>query len=125
IYWAEVSNQCGITRDSITIQSILPIVDIGNDTIIACLGDVVFLDATTASATYLWQDNSTSSSYAVTIDGRYRVDVMVDGCVGADSLWVFFVSRTNAEVVDTTICVGDTLFMGTERPFSIYTWNNG
>ncbi|MBL7942805.1 MAG: hypothetical protein JNM00_08570 [Flavobacteriales bacterium] len=47
-----------------------PDLDLGPDQTV-CEGDIVLFDATTAGATYLWQDGSVSATYAATIPGTY------------------------------------------------------
>jgi hypothetical protein len=42
----------------------IPIVNLGNDTVI-CDGEILTLDANAQNATYLWQNNSTNSTYDV------------------------------------------------------------
>lgn len=61
-----------LTNLSITM---LPIVNLGNDTSILN-GSLITLDATgTPNATYLWQDGSTDSVYVVSDSGIYSVTV--------------------------------------------------
>ena len=61
-----------LTRLSVTM---LPIVNLGNDTSILD-GQTLTLDATgTPNATYLWQDGNTDSIYVVSDSGTYSVSV--------------------------------------------------
>ncbi|MFK7807773.1 MAG: gliding motility-associated C-terminal domain-containing protein, partial [Saprospiraceae bacterium] len=54
-----------------------------------CPGDVnLFLDASVANATYLWQDGTSGATYQVNDPGIYWVDVSVTGCVRRDSFLV-------------------------------------
>src|SRR5690606_15424578 len=48
--------------------------NLGNDTAL-CQGETLTLYATTANATYLWQDNSTNPTFNVTQQGTYWVQV--------------------------------------------------
>lgn len=73
-----------------------PMVDIGGDTTL-CMGDSLVLDATVTGATYVWQDNSTSSSLIARDSGVYWVQVMAaNGCVSSRSLTL---------LIDTTCTV--------------------
>jgi len=75
LYWVEVTdtNNCK-ARDSVNITFILPqTVNIGND-ITICQGETLILDATNSNTTYLWQDNSTSPTFSVTLQGVYWVE---------------------------------------------------
>jgi len=47
-----------------------------NDTTL-CDGEIMILDATTAGATYLWQDGTTTPIYNVSDAGFYSVDVIM------------------------------------------------
>jgi gliding motility-associated-like protein len=105
IYWAEISNGCASRRDSINItQNPLPVVNLGNDTNL-CPGNTLVLNATTASATYLWENNSTSPTLTVSSAGLYWVDVTVNGCSKRDSITVGIISPGNFKIGrDTTYC---------------------
>ena len=93
IYWVSVSNSCDTLSDTIIItQSIAPVVNLGNDTAL-CTGQNLFLDATNTNATYLWQDNSTASTYVVLVDGTYAVTVTgPTGCTVSDDIVVSYAS---------------------------------
>ncbi len=58
---------------------------LGQDTTI-CFGWPYLLDATVPEATYLWQDGSTDSIYAVSEPGKYWVTVTKDDCSKTDSI---------------------------------------
>lgn len=62
-------------------------VNIGNDTII-CPSETLILVATKENATYLWQDNSTGSTFDVTQAGTYWVEVTIDSCIASDTIIV-------------------------------------
>lgn len=90
-YWVQVnSGGCNVKVDTFYVQMTpLPVVDLG-DTLVNCNGANLVLDATTANATYLWQDNSTDATYAVTTPNTYWVNVTVDGCSSIDIVRVEF-----------------------------------
>ena len=66
-----------------------PTIDLGNDTTL-CQGESITLDATKSNATYLWQDNSTDSTFTVTQQGSYWVDVTVNNCKVSDTIIIDF-----------------------------------
>ncbi len=73
--WVAVSNNCGIALDSIHVcYKSVPLVSIGNDTVL-CTGEHVLLNASLPDATYLWLDGSTDSTFNVTQQGTYSVEV--------------------------------------------------
>ena len=79
-YWVDVSNICGTSRDTfiLTIQN-PPQVNFSNDTTF-CLDESISLSAFSQGANYLWQDNSTNSSFIVSQAGLYSVVVTVGAC---------------------------------------------
>lgn len=86
-YWAQNSNACGTTRDSIVIStSPSPIVNLGNDTAL-CAGHSLILNASTASATYHWQNSSVNATLNVSTAGTYAVTVTTSaGCTASDAI---------------------------------------
>jgi len=88
VYWVEVRTQCDTVGDTITVRfEPPPDVDVGQDTSL-CEDQVLVLDATTAGATYLWQDSSTASTTVVANPGYFWVTVNRNGCMGTDTLLV-------------------------------------
>ena len=124
IYWVEVTtNNCSI-RDSIeVIYNPLPTVDLGNHATILCEGETITLDATTSNATYLWQDNTTKSTYEVTQPGRYWVQVTVNNCSVTDTIEVINPMTINLGN-DTTLCLGKTMLLNATTPNATYLWQD-
>jgi gliding motility-associated-like protein len=76
---------CSYT-DSIQVNYVAnPVFDLGSDTII-CDQDVLILDATTANASYIWQDGSNNPTYSVSEAGSYWSQVRVGNCTSEDSI---------------------------------------
>ncbi len=125
-YWVQLTNNCGVFTDSILINYIaLVTVDLGNDTNL-CQGDILLLDATTASATYLWQDNSTNPTFNVNQQGTYFVEVNVSNCSDADTIQVNFGLLPIADIgADTTLCTGEIMNLNAATPGAIaYLWHD-
>lgn len=60
---------------SVTVRvNHLPSFTFGSDTTL-CLSETMFLDATSLGAKYLWQDSTTNSTYNITQQGVFHVDV--------------------------------------------------
>ena len=75
-YWVDVTVDNCTERDSIYISYIpAPIVDFG-DAHAVCAGESITLDATNISASYVWQDNSISSSLTIWEPGIYWAEVI-------------------------------------------------
>jgi len=71
-----------------TISSSPPVnnvVSLGADTTL-CQDEILVLDASTLSATYLWQDNSTNPTFNVTLQGTYWVEVTTCSMVFSDTI---------------------------------------
>lgn len=126
-YWVEVTDACGSNYDSVWVNyTALPVVDLGNDTVL-CDGQNMVLDATTTGATYTWQDNTTNATYTVTQPGSYSVELSVNGCLGSDTVDVAYyppvmVTTSN----DTMVCTGTTIDLiaqGTGGATFDYYWS--
>ena len=87
-YWVDVTNpQNCTTRDSIVVTvNTAPVVNLGPD-LTLCAGDSVVLNAgSTAGASYLWSDNSTAQTLAVSSTGVYYVTASTAvGCSASDT----------------------------------------
>ena len=92
IYWVKVTtNNCSTTDSIIVYYNQLPKANLGNDTTI-CQGETLTLDVSAKDATYLWQDNSTNSSFIVKQPGLYWVKVTINNCSNTDSIIVGYYS---------------------------------
>lgn len=68
-----------------------PVVDLGPDTVM-CVGTTLLLDAGAGFSSYLWSDNSTSQTLAVTGPGTYSVLVTnAMGCQNFDAILVSYI----------------------------------
>ena len=125
-YWVEVTNGCGSILDTIIIDyRNFDNTDLGNDTSV-CPGDSLLLDATTPNAShYIWQDNSTDSSFLVTIQGTYSVEVG-NGCdTLRDSIDVFYINPPAINLGnDTSRCFYDSITLDGKLPGVNYLWYN-
>jgi gliding motility-associated-like protein len=114
-------------RDSILIsEKPQPIVHLGNDTTL-CNGTTLSLDAATDSASYLWQDATTDSTFIVSSQGLYWVDVTVNGCDKRDSVKILYIGPPGAVSLgtDTTICEDSSLVLNVYQSSSQYHWSTG
>jgi gliding motility-associated-like protein len=74
-YIVEGTNSYGTVSDTVYIAyESIPNPNLGEE-LVVCLDESVTLNATTPNATYLWQDNSTNSSFIVDQPGMYSVVV--------------------------------------------------
>jgi len=126
-YWAQViAGGCTLRDTVIVSNSSTGSLNLGNDTTI-CNGNTVLLNAATAGATsYLWQNNSTNSTYAVSSTGTYWAHVLAGGCMLSDTI-VVTVGTTGSLNLgnDTTICSGNTVSLNaTTVGATSYLWQD-
>jgi len=81
VYWVDITDNCGTSRDSLTITNIPPLgIELGPDTLM-CLGSSITFDAANPNASgYLWLDdnlNSVGSNnfYNASTAGVFTVEV--------------------------------------------------
>ncbi len=104
-YWVQVSSSGCQLRDTMNLTvNLLPLVDLGADTLI-CPGNTVTLDAGNPGASYAWNTGATNSTIAVTTAGIYSVQAANGLCVAADSILVS-VEPVLSSSNDTTLCSG-------------------
>jgi hypothetical protein len=86
------ANACkGSDTVDVTLNT-LPVVDLGNDTLI-CNSTTLTLDAGNAGATYLWDDASAIQTRDVTTAGNFYVTITdANGCIGSDSVNVAIIA---------------------------------
>lgn len=125
-YYVEVSvNGCSASDTINVAYNTLLSVNLGNDTSL-CDNATLLLDATNASATYLWQDASINPTYTVTTAGVYKVEVTQGNCTATDSINVTYNYSPVVNLgVDTLICDRDELYLDVTTPGASYLWHNG
>ena len=127
LYWVEVTdtNNCS-KKDSITISySVLPNVDLGNDTLL-CEGESLLLGITNTGISYYWQDGSTDVFYIVNSPGLFWVEVInTDGCPGSDTVLINYSMSPELELgEDTVLCPGQVLVLNASSPGASYLWQD-
>jgi len=125
-YSVDVNTSCGTISDAIQIDYVpSPLINLGNDTSF-CAGGSIILDATNVNCTYLWQDNSTGSTFTVNQSGTYSVVVINSiGCSVTDQLIVTVNPiPTVSAGSDLTLCQGTPITLSGSGA-NTYSWNNG
>ena len=123
-YWLQAGNgQCS-SADTITISFItIPVVNLGNDTVL-CQGQSVTLIGGTGPS-YLWSDGSTNSSVNVSSAGSYWLQASNAQCTAADtiniSVNVFPIVNLGN---DTSVCIGQTITLNGGIA-NTYLWSDG
>ena len=101
-------------------------VDFGSDSVLCELATLL-LDATQPHpAQYVWQDESTNTTYTVWQDGDYWV-VITDNCLGAsDTINIGYLNDFIVNLgPDTLLCEGKTLTLSAGVPYCDYLWQDG
>jgi gliding motility-associated-like protein len=103
-------------------------VELGNDTAIVCVGQVLPLVPNIAQIVdFEWQDGSDAPVFVVDAPGIYSVTV-TDACgSGSDTIEVSYI--TDVPTVDlgpnTVLCEDDSIFLDVTNDFSEYLWQDG
>ena len=127
IYWVELTNGCGSTKDSIEIEYFPDFnINIGNDTSL-CERQTLALNATVPGANYIWQDNSANAIYIASFPGVYWVEVIsAQGCSKSDSIIVSYLPLPDVNIgTDTLLCQGQTLELNATTSGTSYLWQDG
>jgi gliding motility-associated-like protein len=111
------------SKSDITIFPI-PIVDLGNDTIL-CKGDILTLDASGIGISYFWSDNSTDSTLTVNQQGTYWVEVSDHYCKASDTVNIEYTTLSSINLGDdTSLCLGDQIVFDVSQQGASYIWND-
>ncbi len=120
-------NTCNMA-DTFYIQiDVLEGINTAQDTALCSGSETVYLDAAVNNGTYLWQDGSTSSLYAVTMPGTYWVEVSIDGCSQVDTFHVNPSSNVYPDLgADLQVCDEPTVLINGNTAGAVtYNWSTG
>jgi gliding motility-associated-like protein len=114
-----------LTDEVEVVVTPLPVVDLGPNMTL-CAGETLTLDATVPGGIYVWQDNSTNSTFTVSNAGTYGVVVTANGCNNSDQVTVNYNPLPVVDLgPDQTLCAGETTVLSAAQPGATYTWQNG
>lgn len=127
VSWVNMHKACAEEIDTFKTRLVDSLqVSLGNDTFL-CVGDAISLNASSVynDAAYLWQDNSTASTYTITKAGHYYVKISVGPCVVSDTIQV----HEKALVIDLgngkAPCGSDELILDAGIDNASYSWQDG
>ncbi len=122
---AQVEGYCSLTLQNKTVDIVLSTasLNLGPDTVV-CDNSSVTLLAGSGYASYLWDDNSTGTSLAVTAPGKYYVTA-TDQCGGlhSDTVMVSAADSLFHLTSDTISCNQDTVALQASRGYTDYQWS--
>lgn len=118
------NDDCKIRVDTFNVSFInfsspLPAIDS------ICNKDTIILNATTANATYQWQDGSTQSSFNAHKEGKYFVTINVGQCSLTDSVEIFEKELQVSLGEDLKICDGEFVLLEARIDNAYYLWQDG
>lgn len=105
--------------------SVVNPVNLGPDTTL-CPGQNLPLSVNVSGATYLWQDNSTNSTFTVTQPGTYWVQANTCSGVFTDTIVVNYSTSGVINLLgpDTLLCLGQNLILNASTPSATYSWQD-
>ncbi len=129
IYNVSLTTAIGVDTTFKTMEVIIeeaPTVDLGVDSSLFCEGDTLLLDAYFYASYYTWQDSTYQSSYEVSDEGKYFVEVRNICGVASDTV-SFVLDRDNVTLGnDTLICLQEPLVLLANQPSATdWFWQDG
>ena len=128
-YWLQITDGGCSGSDSISLDFFTPlIVDLGPDTALCNIANIVLSSVQPAGTNYLWNTGSTADSILVSTTGVYWLQVS-NGCRVADTINIRVDQIPFAEIlVSENVCIGDTIPIAiashSANAFD-YAWNFG
>ena len=119
-------NGCTAIDDiSLTVNP-LPIVDLGNDTLI-CQGDSIILDAENTGTNYIWSTLENTQTIAVRSTNIYSVTVTdANQCQNNDALSLVIAPLPTPDLgSNQSICPGSSIPLNTGISGATYLWSTG
>jgi gliding motility-associated-like protein len=126
-YSVTVTNDCGSAEDDIEVSYVFgpPTVDLGDD-VTLCEGEILTLNAYNSLSQYIWQDGSSESSFEVTEEGAYSVDIENDCAAADDEIFVEVIDKVELLFpLATALCPGDELVLDATSEAATYQWSTG
>jgi gliding motility-associated-like protein len=129
IYSVTLTNACGIVADYVlVIHENTPILSFGPDTTICSSQLPITLITTDPNATsYLWNDNSTDSSFAVTMSGQYALTVSNACGMTSDTILITTIDSVSVFDLgaDINLCPGEHVVLHAPSQPGNYLWQDG
>lgn len=126
-YWLELSNYCGVARDTVVVDSIIQaLVVFPTDDTLLCDGDVLHLSAEVDAGTYSWFDGSTDSVNNITASDTVWATAENACGTSSDTIRVRFTDVPELPILKNVLCLGDTYIIDLETDsLSTFLWYNG
>jgi len=125
-YRAVVVEKCDTAYSYVIMRTLaLPVVDLGNDTVV-CGPSSVELSMPGTFGRYEWSTGEKKSKISITQSGIYSVTATKGACSASDSIEVLLGAIGDVlDRTDTAICKGQSLTFSTVNSFDSYLWSSG
>jgi len=127
-YWVIVTdtNLCQNIDSVNLVINPLPQISLANDTSI-CSDDSIILDPGSGFASYLWQDGTSTQTYAASVQSIYWVEVVdYNDCSSRDSMELSVNDRPKVELgYDRYICENAKFNLDGGKDAASYLWHDG
>lgn len=102
-----------------------PVFSLGSDTGF-CPGRSIHLTPVLPNGIYSWNTGETTSSIAVSKEGKYWLSVAIDNCKSTDTVIISALDSPHIDLPrDTAICLGAQLELNAYQIGSSYLWQDG
>lgn len=125
-YSVSVSNVCGSLSDQVYIDYDYSVeeLDLGDD-LSLCDGEVYVVEIDLPNIVYSWQDNSQESTFEISQNGLYWVDINSDNCFNTDTISALFFPIPEFTLQnDTLLCEGESIIIYPPIDNVSYLWQD-
>ncbi|UTW60913.1 gliding motility-associated C-terminal domain-containing protein [bacterium SCSIO 12741] len=125
-YWVEAINECGVSRDTVHVDSLFQrSLDLGPD-LPLCPSDTVELVIRDTMGNYLWSTQETDSLIQITQAGTYWALSNNQCGLKSDTIRVYDLDPPEVDLGgDTAFCGGTWYVLDAHWPGSSYLWHDG
>jgi hypothetical protein len=129
VFILQVSNSCGMDKDTIEVEisGLAPQLDLGLDTLL-CEGETLLLNVNLEVGTsVVWQDGSTSLTYAVTGPGIYSLAATNRCGMASDTILISYEAAPPIFNLgpDTILCPGESILLNAPQANATIAWQDG
>ncbi|UTW60910.1 gliding motility-associated C-terminal domain-containing protein [bacterium SCSIO 12741] len=128
LVWAQITNVCGIKRDSIKVDRIdVPHVDLGPDTVVCLSSNYILGDIREDYTRYTWHNGWVNIPQIwANSTGLKWLEKETDCGIHRDSAFVVVQKPPKVDLgADTLLCFGDTLTLAVLDSHITIAWQNG
>lgn len=127
-YWVNMTDGVCSATDSTTLSfNEIPMIELGNDTLI-CEDETLILESQfSGNLSYLWSNGNNERSISADTTNQYYLQVTDNnGCQNSDSIYVEIAALPTFDLSqDTSVCFGESIEVGIQTEYDSYQWNTG